>query len=558
MKAILLLTIIIIFSNISIINAQCPDIVTNSEEFRNCTLGGHTFELGDDITIQIENLEDVIQDPLAFDMDGNDYTIYLNVTEPINSEGEDFGIFNKLRLNTKFENVNIRTVQTLEIEGKYYVGLLAGRGDGITVSNVNVEANIDSSSTSFKSFGTLLSNASNSDIENVRVKNTNINSNQYRNFGGLVGYVNGSSLTQINDCSFSGTINQTEASVYFGGIVGRTDAKIEINNCEFDGKLVSDKDLQSTHYLGGIVAFANVSLNSVNMNSCLTKGSIHGNNYVGGIVGEIIGNVKIDNTLARMNIEGDQCVGGFVGKMKGNSKTPSITNSSTEEISVTGNGNVGGFVGEKYNSSAIHLSSANVTLKGTNKAGGFAGHMYTTESDSGDVKMNNITQSYAIGSVITNDKNSHQYIGGIVGRIENAYLKNIYSMCSIDASMDNSNKNQDIGGIVGWSVSSSDRVEIGYAVPSISVSNGETPNEKYIGCVGGDLSSSNIGEYFNYLYYDKDICDEGAVGSNGGSHDGIKGLTTSQMQDENAPNNMHGFYFNTTWTPIHYRNYFYE
>lgn len=143
-------------------------------------------------------------------------------------------------------------------------------------------------------------------IKNVTLANCNITGKQ--NTGGIVGYA--STSTAIENCHVNGNINAT-ASVagYHGGIVGSATAT-SITNCTVTGTISTS--VSNDNY-GGIVGAANydvvitscenaanisgdgqnhggiVGRDQNNMNKfkyCLNTGEVNGNEYVGAIVGE--------------------------------------------------------------------------------------------------------------------------------------------------------------------------------------------------------------------------------------------------------------------------------
>jgi hypothetical protein len=101
--------------------------------------------------------------------------------------------------------------------------------------------------------------------------------------------------------------------------------------------------------------------------NCYAAGSVMGNEYVGGLVGEEYGGT-IDNSYSTCSVSGDQHVGGLAG---GNSHG-AIANCYAAG-SVIGNKYVGGLVGEEYRSTIASCYSTG-SVSGEGYVGGLVGY----------------------------------------------------------------------------------------------------------------------------------------------------------------------------------------
>lgn len=162
---------------------------------------------------------------------------------------------------------------------------------------------------------------------------------------GLVGNLNGNA--SLTSC---GTTGDVSGALYVGGIIGyvNNDSHSEpysnyqanvmptytrtIDNCFAVGNYTCSGD-----YLGGILGnytygdLLDISSNSMTILDTYYNGILHGNNYVGGIVGYGDG-VKVDKCMASGQVHGNQYVGGITGTLN-STATVSISSSITSCVS---------------------------------------------------------------------------------------------------------------------------------------------------------------------------------------------------------------------------------
>ncbi len=202
----------------------------------------------------------------------------------------------------------------------------------------------------------------------------------------------------------------------------------------------------------------NVGLVSVN---------ITGHNNVGGLVGWNWSG-SIANSYTTGNVNGYYYIGGLVGQ---NYNSGSIANSYAS-VSVSGGGQgAGGLVGYNNSSSSIDNSYATGSVNGALSAGGLVGI---------NSRWSRIDNSYAIGSV----SGYYGYVGGLVG-LNNSFssIDNSYATGSVSGS-------SNIGGLVGSNgagFSGSSSISNSYATGSVSGSGNDVG-----GLVGYNVSSSSI------------------------------------------------------------------
>lgn len=152
-------------------------------------------------------------------------------------------------------------------------------------------------------------------------------------------------------------------------------------------------------------------------NVTLVGGSITGDSYVGGIVGNAIGeNTVISNATNSASVTGNSQVGGIVGIITGNSVNKSKVNNVINTGTINGNaGNdVGGLIGSLNNSQLIGNSYnlGAVTSSGHDVGGLVGSALNSTIGDGTNLVYNRLDVTGAYN------------VGGIVGNMEGSTVKN--------------------------------------------------------------------------------------------------------------------------------------
>ena len=210
-----------------------------------------------------------------------------------------------------------------KIEGEYYVGGLVG----YLVS-------------------TSLNNCDNTGTEIVANDYLTSDGMYYAYLGGYVGYG-----YEVIGCANSSNITYVSKGDYVGGIAGYLSYRAD--NCENTGVITAS----DSNYVGGLVGMIGFAGNNT-VTNCINRGKVEGNNYVGGLFGNLSGNYNIDadHTLNLQlcenhgEIVGHDYVGGLSGKVYLNNSNNSnnIGLTATDLVNggnVTGNAYVGGLFG---------------------------------------------------------------------------------------------------------------------------------------------------------------------------------------------------------------------
>ncbi len=141
----------------------------------------------------------------------------------------------------------------------------------------------------------------------------------------------------------------------------------------------------------------------------LTNVNIKGNNFVGGLVGEV-DNSLIDSCYAGGSVSGNYSIGGLFGKIY-----DSDINRCSSGNSLSGERYIGGLIGSTYKAT-VYRSFSNSSVNGTSWCGGLIG-----STDDRTI----LSKCYANGSV-----NGTSYIGGLIGS-NNAAVSDCYSRGSV-------------------------------------------------------------------------------------------------------------------------------
>ncbi|MCL2041618.1 MAG: hypothetical protein FWG84_06235, partial [Bacteroidales bacterium] len=184
-------------------------------------------------------------------------------------------------------------------------------------------------------------------------------------------------------------------------------------------------------------------------------GAVKGDQHVGGLVGLGVGQLEVSNCYVTGAVQGagGLHIGGLGGAFNNAGNNPphmllKITNCYTT-CDVTGR-RIGGIVGESAGYVEITGCYSTGTITGDDDMiGGIAGGFYR------GAKMNNC---YATGKIAPSALSTWDNVGGIVGHLVNATIRNCYATCVLEG-------NDEVGGIVGaiW-----DNYDANYSPSSIS------------------------------------------------------------------------------------------
>ncbi|PKB21528.1 beta strand repeat-containing protein [Janthinobacterium sp. 64] len=209
--------------------------------------------------------------------------------------------------------------------------------------------------------------------------------------------------------------------------------------------------------------------------------------------------------IRNLSMLGGSVTGGNnVGAVVGNNGGATISNVSSS-MAVSGNNNVGGLVGDNNSGGTITVARASGTVTASGeRVGGLVGNNDGT-----------ISQAYATGAV-----GGGASVGGLVGRNGGA-IEDVYATGAIGLSADSAASQQNLGGVIGWSVAGSSARRL-YFSGAVSGS-GFAP-----GTVGAVVGRADSGAIVGPAYFDAQSA--GTSFDQGGS----AGRSTADMQKQSS------------------------
>jgi len=180
-------------------------------------------------------------------------------------------------------------------------------GQGHTISGLYVHVTGATGSESFAGFfGATDAKAT---IKNLKLKNSCIYGPGYF-VGSIAGRGNGTFDTVYSDavvCSSTGVV---------GGFAGQVNADTTVKNCWFAGDVWSSSATEVGGFFGALSGTLNLT-----MSDCLVSGEVNGNQYVGGLVGQVRqGNTLLANSCLNVATITGTTNGNFVGQNAGTAK----------------------------------------------------------------------------------------------------------------------------------------------------------------------------------------------------------------------------------------------
>jgi hypothetical protein len=288
-------------------------------------------------------------------------------------------------------NIDLSPYQNWDPIGDYAVNksnMFSGKfdGGGYTISNLTVNRpNADYQGL----FGVISGGA----VGNLGVDKIIVSGRT--SVGGLAGTVtNSGAIVKCNsNGAVSGVSKTNTDSGGVGGVVGSVSEKGRVVNSYFAGTAGG-----TGRNIGGVAGY--VGYNAL-VSSCYSTGAISGEDNVGGVAGEVRGEVACCYSSAAVNGTGSR-TGGVAGKISGTVRWSYSTGAVSGRYEVGGvSGSVGlGFVGSCYSTGAVNgKSSVGGVAGAVDGRGGF---------NAGNGKVYNC---YSTGAVSGEDN-----VGGVVGR----------------------------------------------------------------------------------------------------------------------------------------------
>ncbi len=265
----------------------------------------------------------------------------------------------------------------------------------------------------------------------------------------------------------------------------------------------------------------------------LIDAQISGGDRTGTIAGENRGEI-VNSYSNSGTITGSNSTGGLVGLNLG------LIEDSYSSGSVTGNNNTGGLAGE--NTGEIMISYSTALVDGNDDTGGLTGinsgtifRSYSTGAVEGNSEVGGLVGSNVSGGLVDESFSSSSVsaidrVGGLVGSNGTGapVIRNSYARGSVTSTEENS------GGLVG-NLGVSAMIEFSYSTGSVD---GIIAAGGFVGTKNGTIAGS---------YWDTESSGNDNATGTDAETEGVTGLTTEQMQGEDATEIMTAFNWETIW-----------
>ncbi|MEO0334858.1 MAG: GLUG motif-containing protein [Pseudomonadota bacterium] len=380
--------------------------------------------------------------------EGNEFTISEFLIN--NPSTSNQGLFREVTGAT-FQNIFFYGIT---IRGFENIGILAGlveEGADVFVDNVHaVNTTLEGNDTGSDGFlGTIFGDTDagtyNLTIQNVSTENILIESDKHDQ-AGIIGFINTIDGTVLIDQVqvVGGEINGRER---VGGIVGGMSNDLDPVNVTISRALNSANINGSNNYIGGIVGYANATIQNVANSGTVTR---TGGNNVGGLVGYFR-----DGSIS----------GTSAAATRQSVTAPEIPTDSAPTLDSDG-----------YPESCYN--TGNVVGGGATRVGGVVGFLYRN--------FDGMTSCYNTGEV----SGGSEYVGGLVGRAESATISDSFNTGDVTGDEDY------VGGISGriGNTTTNSSIQDSYSSGTV-ISNGAAPT--YIsGGVGYWEGSDGITDFW--------------------------------------------------------------
>ena len=401
------------------------------------------------------------------------------------------------------------TIEYSSIKGNEKVGGLAGYAGGCTITGNKVIVTADDGITGSQTTGGLVGLCSGSNISGSSFVGNIIGAG---NVGGAIGY--GQGTFTLNDVAATGNIS---GSSCVSGIAGYLNSGSAVT---FVKAFSNCKIVNSGDYTGGVVGYCTIG-GIASMSNCSHLGDITANNYVGGIVGAIIGGTSQSQPQYegyRYSDKSSKQWGPSYGEVwPGSAKTDSIINCCAIG-NISAKSYCGGLIGKDECGVTYTLKRCNPS-NSSGKLGISSQYTYlyrngnrvyskaTSDYTTGDsfkywspVDEENITNIALSDSYFSGNIEGTTDVGGLVGSKNSGTLSKCYAYASVIG-------NTNVGGIIG---------NAGKTVAySVSIKSNVAINSMVSG-------QTNIGRIYG-------TCEDGVTIGALGSAEGNRALTTTSV-----------------------------
>jgi hypothetical protein len=278
--------------------------------------------------------------------------------------------------------------------------------------------------------------------------------------------------------------NLTLQAFYISGrdTVGGLISRVIGNSNIVENIHVTDSVIEGSYYVGGLIGLVDNS--QLTLSAILNSGNVMGGQSdrhdLGGIVGSIRSGstVNISNTNNSGTVTGNYHLGGILGSIISSTVNISNTNNSGDLNAEMFDS--GGIVGGVFNSTfeISYATNSGIVSGNADSLGGIIGKASTTTT----ITMTAINNE--------GDVTGKTAVGGIVGEINNITME--VSHTTNSGIIEGSNSTANVGGIIGVSTGTSNKLNISFTTNSGTVSAISTSNTARVGGIIGLASSGTV------------------------------------------------------------------
>ena len=375
----------------------------------------------------------------TFDGRGN-RIIGLTVDKVDGKDTANAGIFDTIGTNGVVKDVNIYSGN---FTGSANAGAVAGKNNGRIEGIVTFGNTVTVTGNNGNAGGIVGVNNSGGTVDDVESTGSVIAGSSSAVAGGLVGTNDGGLSNSFSDSAVTVDTNVTSGtSAGLGGVVGINNGNVQY----VDSLGVTNGGATNSSNIGGIIG-----INNGNMYSGYNESIVSGKDNVGGIIGENECKYENDKwnggTVANVvNATGVTGTGNKVGGLLG-TNIGSVENGRNNGT-ITGNEYVGGLVGNNASKNSVLTNLVNdssVAITGERYVGGIAG------SNAGTITTGNEETDKTVNLINRGTITGQQYVGGVAGSnsgtITNA--NNDVELNVKDSAATDDNAAKYFGGIAG-------------------------------------------------------------------------------------------------------------
>jgi len=337
-------------------------------------------------------------------------------------------------------------------------------GNGHIIHNLFIDRPLADAETNGRNIGLFASITKQQiEIKNLRLMGGSVNGDEQ--VGGLAGGAGATSQSIYRNLHTDLSVN---GSTKVGGLIGLGGVGVTIQQSSTSGTVMGNGD-----YIGGILGWAAYS----GIYDSETSASITSSGHsIGGLVGFGIP-VIIRGSIARGDVTGTDYVGGLVGRVIGPFNAEVSNSRAHGDVTATNN-YAGGLIGSIEDRVFVAQNYATGQVSGVDAVGGLAGSINVTLPSTINPSIATLEGNFSVSTVNASD----DYVGGFIGISFNTILTANFSTGSV-------NGDRFVGGFIG-DANAGSVLRANFSTGLVTANNDEG------GLVGYSDSAEYIDNYF--------------------------------------------------------------